>query len=144
MDNDNLLSVIFRAIADPGLTEGYKGDRSLTQWQAEAVMRAIAGLRPMTRREHLLSCLAEEGAEIGHRVSKALRFGLGEVQPGQSLTNAERIAEECVDLQAVFDMLAAEGIFPLMTAAELDAGKEAKRLRVEKYMLLARQVGALE
>jgi hypothetical protein len=30
------------AIFDPGLTEGYKGDRTLTEWQVDAVMRAIA------------------------------------------------------------------------------------------------------
>ena len=34
---------IFRAISDPGLTEGYKGDdRTLTQWQTDAVMRVLA------------------------------------------------------------------------------------------------------
>lgn len=29
------------AIFDPGVTEGYKGDRTLTEWQVDAVMRAI-------------------------------------------------------------------------------------------------------
>jgi len=30
------------AIFDPGATEGYKGDRTLTEWQTDAVMRALA------------------------------------------------------------------------------------------------------
>jgi hypothetical protein len=32
---------VMRAIFDPGRTEGYKGDRDLTTWQTDAVMRAI-------------------------------------------------------------------------------------------------------
>lgn len=47
----------------------------------------------MKRHEHLLSILAEECCEVGQRVSKALRFGLDEVQPGQDLSNAERIKQ---------------------------------------------------
>ncbi len=36
------------AIFDPGATEGYKGDRTLTEWQMDAVMRALVrvGLLP--------------------------------------------------------------------------------------------------
>ena len=33
---------ISAAIFDPGSTEGYKGDRSVTQWQTDAVMRVLA------------------------------------------------------------------------------------------------------
>lgn len=36
---------IAKAIFDPGATEGYKGDRTLTQWQVDAVMRALAALK---------------------------------------------------------------------------------------------------
>jgi hypothetical protein len=35
----------------------------------------------MNPTEHLLSCLAEECAEVAQRASKSLRFGLSEVQP---------------------------------------------------------------
>lgn len=55
----------------------------------------------MNRTEYLLCCLAEECTEVGQRVSKALRFGLREVQPMQPLNNAERIREEMRDLLAV-------------------------------------------
>jgi hypothetical protein len=34
------------AIFDPGNTEGYKGERSLTEWQADAVMRVLSVLSP--------------------------------------------------------------------------------------------------
>lgn len=38
---------IFGAISDPGITEGYKGERTLTHWQMDAVMRVLArGSKP--------------------------------------------------------------------------------------------------
>jgi len=48
------------AIFDPGATEGYKGERTLTEWQVDAVMRMI-------------SAEAKESNEpIGRSVFKAL------------------------------------------------------------------------
>lgn len=40
--NDDLRKRVMRAIFDPGVTEGFKGDRDLTTWQTDAVMRALA------------------------------------------------------------------------------------------------------
>lgn len=40
-DDADLRKRLTRAIADPGAKEGYKGDRSLTQWQVDAVIRAL-------------------------------------------------------------------------------------------------------
>ena len=74
---------------------------------------------PMTRQQHLLICLAEECAEVAQRASKALRFGLQEIQPGQHLTNAERLADEAIDLQAVLKMLT--------DGKHLDLGVDARR-----------------
>lgn len=59
----------------------------------------------MNRTEHLLWVLAEECAEVAQRASKAARFGLDEVQPGQALTNEERLWQEMCDLCAVGEML---------------------------------------
>ncbi|KKX28258.1 hypothetical protein [Rhizobium sp. LC145] len=39
---DDLRKRVMRAIFDPGATEGFKGDRDLTTWQTDAVMRALA------------------------------------------------------------------------------------------------------
>lgn len=36
-------NAIAAAIFDPGATEGFKGDRTLTEWQTDAVMRVISG-----------------------------------------------------------------------------------------------------
>ena len=37
-----------------------------------------------------------------------MRFGLGEVQPGQDLTNAERLHQEMTDVMGAWYMLTAE------------------------------------
>lgn len=79
----------------------------------------------MTETEILLCCLAEECAEVSQRVSKALRFGLQEVQPGQPLTNAERITAELTDLYAVAQMIEGRGI-PRFGAMEDVLAKQAK------------------
>lgn len=96
----------------------------------------------MNRQEHLLTCLAEECTEVGQRVAKALRFTLAEVQPGQPLTNAERIVEEFHDLFAVATILQAEGVLGhvVPTLAQI----EAKRQKIERFMAHARANGALD
>ena len=97
----------------------------------------------MTRNEHLLTCLAEECAEVGQRVSKALRFGLQEVQPGQPLTNAERIVEELGDLMAVVQMLTNAGLLS-MQDPDYDKKIAEKIRKVERFMRYAQEQGTLE
>ena len=65
---------------------------------------------PEGRNRELLTCLAEECNEVAVRVSKALRFGLEEVQPGQPLNNAERILEEYAQVLEVMKHLVEEEI----------------------------------
>lgn len=96
----------------------------------------------MHRTEYLLICLAEECQEVAHRVSKALRFTCEEVQPGGSLNNAERIAEELVDLIGVMGMLVDEYVItnPLIEIA----GISRKREKIEKFIKYSQQLGVLE
>lgn len=95
----------------------------------------------MNRTEHLLCCLAEEAAEVAHRVSKALRFGLTEIQPGQDLTNAQRIGQEFHDMLAIVELLEEAGALdrPSDTHAI-----DRKRNKVLAYMEYAEQCGTLE
>lgn len=88
----------------------------------------------MTRTEHLLTILAEECVEVAQRVSKALRFGLEEVQPGQPFTNAERIMQEVNDLKAAVQMLQKDGSLPKPTAADTAMATFNKALKVEKFL----------
>jgi hypothetical protein len=39
---EDLRKRVMLAIFDPGVTEGFKGDRDLTTWQTDAVMRVLA------------------------------------------------------------------------------------------------------
>ncbi len=94
----------------------------------------------MNRTEHLLSCLAEECAEVAQRVSKALRFGLDEVQPGQDFTNAQRIGQEFHDLLAVVEMLEDEGALDRPTDTH---AIERKKAKVLSFMEYAEQCGTL-
>jgi NTP pyrophosphatase (non-canonical NTP hydrolase) len=96
----------------------------------------------MNRSEPLLACLAEECCEVGQRVSKAVRFGLAEVQRDQPLNNAERVVEELRDLFAVTAILIEEGIIPPFEFA-WRPDVEAKRAKIERYMAISRETGAL-
>jgi NTP pyrophosphatase (non-canonical NTP hydrolase) len=96
----------------------------------------------MTRTEHLLTIVAEECAEVAQRCSKALRFGLAEIQPGQPFTNAERIGMEYHDLVAAMILLARmdAGVIP----DDLTTRLEAKRQKIERFLEYSRECGRLE
>ena len=95
----------------------------------------------MDRKEHLLTCLAEEAAEVGQRVSKALRFGLGEIQQGQPLNNEQRITDEIQDFIAVAEILYRKGIIGHFMPGESKV--KAKGQKIEKYMKISREQGVL-
>lgn len=94
----------------------------------------------MTETEHLLTCLMEECAEVAQRASKALRFGLSEIQPEQSLTNAQRLVAEINDLVAVVDMLHERELIVDTLSRECVEEKKQKILRFMEY---ARECGTL-
>lgn len=96
----------------------------------------------MNRQEHLLECLSEECNEVGQRVSKALRFGLNEVEPGRVLRNRDRIEEELRDLIAVAMILHSEGIIGYVIPDK--AEQLAKLARIERFMEIGIREGALD
>lgn len=98
----------------------------------------------MNRIEHLLTCAAEESNEVGQRACKAGRFGLSEVQPGQTLDNWERIVEEFHDLFSVLIILAMDSGHDLNDLYVSANKVHRKRERIVKYMDLAVESGALQ
>lgn len=81
----------------------------------------------------LLDCLTEEIHEVGQRICKANRFGLAEVQPGQDLTNEERIVYELADLVAVVEMLQGCGVLRY-SFSDFAKMKILKHAKLQKYL----------
>lgn len=94
----------------------------------------------MNRNEHLLIHVGEECAEVAQRCSKALRFGLNEVQRDQPDNNQKRILQELNDLIAVVEMLFDCPIEDVINRSEVVAKKE----KVEKYLRYSGEVGTLK
>ena len=91
----------------------------------------------MTRDEHLLTIAAEECNELAQRLTKALRFGRSETQPGHTENNEQRIVGEFTDLLAAMEMAG----FPLgvVNGRALDA----KVAKVEKFLRYSAECGTL-
>jgi len=83
--------------------------------------------------------MMEECAEVSQRCSKALRFGLGEIQTGQELNNAQRIEAEFADLMAVHEMMTTLGMITVHLP-----DYTSRKQRVEKYLNMSRELGTLK
>lgn len=95
----------------------------------------------MTRTEHLLWLISEECNEVGQRASKAARFRLDEIQPGQPLDNADRILQEWYDLRAIMEMLIDEGHLTPWPSERQTI--DAKKAKVEKFLQYSAACGTL-
>src|ERR1035437_531521 len=95
----------------------------------------------MTKTETLLTCLAEECPETAQRISKALRFSLGEIQDGQEYSNAERIVYEFNDIVAVMEMLKEEGAIDKVIDKE---AIELKKKKLNKWLDYSSKMGTMD
>lgn len=95
----------------------------------------------MTLKEYYLIILAEECAETAERVSKCLRFTCEEIQPGQGLTNAERVVYEFNDIVAVMEVLQEMGV--LHTVIDRKA-IELKKEKIKTYTRYSMGQGVIE
>lgn len=89
----------------------------------------------MKQIEYLLTTLMEECCETAQRASKAIRFGIAEIQPGQLEDNKRRLERELAEIIAVADML---GLRVRLS------DKAAKVKKVKKFMVYSRNLGTLE
>lgn len=92
----------------------------------------------MNRLQYLLGKLAEESAEVTQMACKTSNFGLDEVCPGLSATNAERLHREIDDMLTIVDMLNTE--FGFNYCPDM-AHVAAKKIKVEKYYEYAKSLG---
>lgn len=94
--------------------------------------------------EYLLTCLSEECIEIAKDISKALRFGLDDVNISkpEGPTNRQRIEDELNDFSAILLMVEEHN---LINKSWHSFDKvEAKKLKILKYIEYARKIGALK
>ncbi len=95
----------------------------------------------MTEQEYLLTKLVEECLEVAQRATKALCFGIDEVQPGQQHSNRHRLLLEWNDLLATQEMLHDKTGIALFGDSDLI---RAKKRKIEKFMIYSREQGCLE
>lgn len=89
----------------------------------------------MNELEYLLMVVAEECGEVAQRASKAARFGMSEIQPGQPDDNRRRMERELADLMATAELLG-------LRVREEDKAVKVEKLK--KFMALSREKGMLE
>jgi hypothetical protein len=93
----------------------------------------------MNKTEHLLTIVGEECSEVHQRCSKALRFGMNEIEPNQAFSNQRRILQEFNDLVAVMEMLFECPINKLLYQHEIMAKKD----KVLKFLEYSKEQGTL-
>jgi len=99
----------------------------------------------VNRLDHLMTIAAEECAEIAQRISKAQRFGLGEVQPDQGFDNAERIRSEFVDLYATLQMIEVEAGLVDAALIHAEPGEVSRKQgKIEEFLKLSAKMGMLD
>lgn len=86
---------------------------------------------PTPYEAELLTILIEECAEVQQRATKLLRFGRDEVQPGQPLSNAQRLSQELGDLEAVILLCQNER---LISKDDVAKAVIPKLRKLEKFM----------
>lgn len=89
----------------------------------------------MNKQQYLLVVVAEECSEITYRACKSLRFGLSDIQPGQTEKNKRLLERELADLLATAELAG-------LTIREED--KAAKIRKLKKYMKYSREKGILK
>jgi hypothetical protein len=86
---------------------------------------------PTEHERELLTVLIEELAEAAQRATKLLRFGRDEIQPGQLLTNAERLANELGDIDEMVNRCVSAGLISL---EGIERGAAHKRTQLAKFL----------
>lgn len=84
----------------------------------------------------------EECDELSQRCSKALRFGLKEIQPGQKLTNGQRIDDEFKDLVVAMWEASSTGKFKMVDLTNKEA--KSRIARINKYLAYSKKLGILK
>ena len=94
-------------------------------------MKFKSGTLPSPREREILVILAEECAEVQHRICKILRFGLNQTGPGRDKSNKFLLSEESGQLLRLMYMAEEEGLTDPDTVVQ---SFRAKSVALDKYM----------
>lgn len=90
--------------------------------------------------DHLLTIVIEEASEVIKDACKAQRFGMGDKEPGQDLTNEERLWNEANDFVGTLELVQdLRGFGGLRREA-----MEAKKEKIKKYTEISIKIGQLD
>lgn len=98
----------------------------------------------MTEHDLHLVKLAEECAEVIQRVSKQLRFGRDEVQPGQQQANHERLRDELLDVLVAIRQLERSGQIEPITVHQVSVHEVRKQPQIAAMLKLSKAQGRVE
>lgn len=96
-----------------------------------------------TYTQYILGKIAEEASELAQQANKASDYGMDEVQPGQSLNNAQRLLGEFFDLCHAMQKLEQLGLIEV-TEGAFDAHCKEREPRFQKFLQLSRSLGQTE
>lgn len=86
---------------------------------------------PTALEREVLTIMGEECNEVCQRISKFCRFGAKESQPGQQLTNSQRLSREIGQLLHMIEMSSHLG---LVNARDIEIGNEEKPEQLRRFM----------
>ncbi len=100
----------------------------------------------MTREQYILSCLAEECAEVQLIISKYNRFGGDSFHPNDpnKVPNKTKLTQEIMDLMALIQAVGMNGLLDESTPSEAEKCIQAKLNRLDGYMLISEELGTLQ
>lgn len=90
---------------------------------------------PLSKTEHLLTCLSEECAESSQVAAKAIRFGISHIWPEKNETNLRILEREIADIIGV-----AQELGLVIHPEDI----LAKRAKLRKMMALSIELGTLK
>lgn len=90
--------------------------------------------------DHLLTIVIEEASEVIKDACKAQRFGMDCVEPGQSLTNEERLWNEANDFVGALDLVKDLRGYGGLSQETM----EAKKSKIKKFSDISIRNGQLD
>ena len=98
----------------------------------------------MTQNENLLVIAFEESVEVAKTITKAMRFGFDNHEPGREETNEDDFWKEYTHLQATVGLLIQKGIISVPTEETLTKIKNDKIIKILECNAESVRNGCLE